>query len=120
MAGYTFQQLAAAYRADPIYWGVSAAPAASEAFIESLASRANATARYSFKFTVNATGANKIYLALPSRFGAVILIEDNIAGGFISYATGVSVTDLMGVLQPYTIYESASAGLGLTTLSASW
>jgi hypothetical protein len=120
MSGYTYQQLAAAYRVDPIYWGVSSAPADTEAFIEALAGRAGATARYSITFTVTASGANKIYLCVPDRYGPVTFTEDGIVGGFITRITGISVTDTLAVTQGYTIYESVSTGLGLVTLTASW
>ena len=120
MPGYTYQQLAAAYRADPIYWGISSTPASTEAFIESLAGRMGSVPRYSVQFTVTASGANKIYLCVPDRFGPVIFVEDSMAGGFITLASGISVTDNLSVTQPYSIYESVSAGLGLTTILASW
>lgn len=120
MPGYTFQQFAADFRADPIYWGVSSAPANTEAFIESLPGHMGAVARYSVQFTVNASGANKIYLCVPDKYGPVTLTEDGVAGGFILSASGISVTDTMGVTQPYSIYESVSAGLGTTTILAFW
>jgi len=105
-----------------IHWGISSAPANTEAFIKSLAGKMAAVPNYSASFSVNATGANKIYFALPDRFGAVqfLNVVDSVAGGFSVRASAISYTDVGGLAQGYTLYESALAGLGSVSLLASW
>jgi hypothetical protein len=115
MAGGTFQQLGAALRAEKKYWGVSATPANTEAFIEALTGHASSTARGTI-FTVNATAGTKIYFACPSHFGAVVFSAGGFVGGFILRAT-VSVTDSLGIVRSYDLYESVSASLGVTTVT---
>lgn len=122
MSGMTFQQLSAAFRRDMIYWGVSTTPANTEAFIEALAGKMAAVPRYSVTFAVTASGGNKIYFAMPDRFGTASFmnVADSVIGGFILRASTISVTDTGGVVQGYSLYESTLAGLGGVTLTASW
>lgn len=100
------------------FWGVSSAPANTEAFIEGLASNQLNTGRGS-GFTVNASGANKIYFACPTRYGTPTFTVGGFAGGFIQRATGISVTNAQGFTETYDLYESVSAGLGSTTVTVS-
>jgi hypothetical protein len=105
-----------------IHWGVSSSPANTETFIKSLASKAMAVPNYSVTFTVNASGANKVYFALPDRFGAAQFLDvvNSVAGGLTVRASGISYTDAGGLAQGYTLYESTLAGLGSVTLLATW
>ena len=105
-----------------IHWGVSSSPANTETFIKALAGRTTAVPNYSATFSVNASGANKIYFALPDRFGTVTFLNviDSVAGGLTVRASAISYTDVSGLTQGYTLYESTLAGLGAVTLLATW
>jgi hypothetical protein len=116
MSGGSWPQLAAATRAENKYWGVSASPANTEAFIESLAGRARSNA-CGTTFTVNATAGTKIYFALPSHFGPVVFSVGGFVGGFVLRATVGVVIDTLGISRSYDLYESVSAGLGVTTVT---
>jgi len=118
MAGGSWPQLASATRAEKKYWGVSASPADTEAFIESLPGHAASTACGTI-FTVNATAGTKIYFACPSHFGSLVFSVGGFAGGFIKRSTVGSVTDTLGISRGYDLYESVSIGLGTTTVTVS-
>jgi hypothetical protein len=118
MAGGTFPQLAAAMRGEKKYWGVSASPADTEAFIESLPGHATSTV-CGTTFTVNATVGTKIYFAYPTHFGAVVFSVNGFGGGFVLRSTVAVVTDTLNVSRSYYLYESVSAGLGTTTVTVS-
>lgn len=100
------------------FWGISTTPANTEAFIESLAGSALATTRAA-GFTVNATGANKIYYACPTRYGTPTFTVGGFAGGFILRAGAIAVTNAQGFTENYDLYESTAAGLGSTTVAVS-
>lgn len=119
MAGGTFPQLAAATRGEITYWGTSASPANTEAFIESLPGKLRTDARVGVTFQVNAGVGEKIYFAAPAHFGTPVFTSGGFSGGFILRAT-VSVTDSLGITRTYNLYESVSAGLSDTTLSVTW
>lgn len=118
MSGGSWPQLASATRAEKKYWGVSSSPANTEAFIESLPGHAASTACGTV-FTVNATSGTKIYFACPSHFGALVFTVGGFAGGFTLRATVGSVTDTLGISRSYSLYESVSSGLGVTTVTVS-
>jgi len=118
MSGGTFPQLAAATRAGKKYWGVSASPADTEAFIESLAGHTSSNA-CGTTFTVTATAGTKIYFALPTHLGQVIFTVGGLVGGFILRSTVSVVTDTLGIARSYYLYESVSTGLGHTTVVVS-
>jgi hypothetical protein len=99
------------------FWGVSSSPAATAAFINSLANSQLSTTRF-VSFSVNASGTNKIYVAVPTRYGTPVFTVNGFGGGFILYAT-VSRTNSHGYTENYNIYESVLPGLGLTTGTAS-
>jgi len=111
--------LAAAVRTEVSYWGVSTTPLSTEAFIEGLGAHQITYAHAAVTFTVNASGANKIYFGRPGHFGATIFSVGGFVGGFILFASGISVTNTLGIVLPYNLYESVSAGLGVTTVTAS-
>ncbi len=102
----------------PNYWGISTTPANTEAFIEALAGSQLSTNR-SAAFTVNATGANKIYLAVPSRYGTPIFTVGGFVGGFILRGASISVTNAHSYSENYDLYESVNAGLGNTNVTVS-
>ncbi len=118
MPGGSWPQLASAARAEKKFWGVSASPADTEAFIEALAGHATSTACGTV-FTVNATAGTKIYFACPAHFGPLVFTVGGFAGGFVLRATVGSVTDTLGIARSYNLYESVSAGLGVTTVTVS-
>lgn len=118
MSGGTFSQLAAATRAEKKYWGVSASPANTEAFIEALSGHASSNACGTV-FTVNATSGTKVYFALPSHMGPVVFTVGGFAGGFVLRAVVAVVVDTLGITRSYDLYESVSAGLGTTTVTVS-
>jgi len=118
MPGGSWPQLASAMRAEKKYWGVSASPADTEAFIESLPGHQSSNA-CGTTFTVNATAGTKIYFALPSRLGPVVFSVGGFTGGFIKRATVSVVTDTLGIARSYDLYESSSVGLGVTTVTVS-
>jgi hypothetical protein len=101
-----------------IFWGVSSTPTDTEAFIEGLAGSTLSTSR-GVGFTVNASGTTKIYFACPTRYGTATFTVGGFVGGFILRATGISVTNSQGFTEVYDIYESVSAGLGITIVSVS-
>lgn len=119
MPGGTWQQLAAATRGETIYWGASATPANTEAFIESLPGKLRTDGRVGVSFTVLADGAKKICFASPMHFGTPVFTAYGLSGGFILRAT-VSVTDSLGITAVYNLYESVAAGLGSTPLTITW
>lgn len=100
------------------YWGVSAAPANTAAFIQALASSALNTVRNE-SFSVTASGSNKIYAAFPDRYGTPTFSVGGFAGGFVTRATGISVTNAQGFTEGYSLFESTLAGLGATTVLVS-
>lgn len=116
MPGGSWPQLAAATRAERKYWGVSASPADTEAFIESLPGHASSNACGTV-FTVNSTAGTRIYFACPSHFGAVIFSVGGFDGGFVLRATVSIVTDTLGIARSYDLYESVSVGLGVQTVT---
>lgn len=116
MAGGTFPQLAAAMRAEKKYWGASASPANTEAFIESLPGHAPSTVAGT-TFTVNSGVGTKIYFACPTHFGPCSFSVGGFTGGFILRATVGVVTDTLGINRSYDLYESVSVGLGITTVT---
>jgi hypothetical protein len=101
-----------------VFWGVSSTPANTEVFIEGLAGSALTTSRVA-GFTVNATGANRIYFACPTRYGAATFTVGGFVGGFILRGTGINVTNSQGFTEGYDLYESVSAGLGVTIVGVS-
>ncbi len=100
------------------FWGVSASPANTEAFIEALASSQLNTTRGA-AFTVNATGANKIYFACPSRYGTPTFTVGGFVGGFVLRGGSISVTNAQGFTENYDLWESVNAGLGSTNVTVS-
>lgn len=100
------------------FWGISTTPANTEAFIEGLASSQLSTNRGA-AFTVNATGANKIYLAIPSRYGTPTFTVGGFVGGFILRGASISVTNAQGFTENYDLWESVNAGLGTTNVTVS-
>lgn len=100
------------------FWGVSSSPANTEAFIEALASSQLSTGRNA-GFTVNASGANKIYYVCPTRYGVPIFTVGGFVGGFILRAGNISVTNAQGFTETYDLYESVNAGLGSTNVTVS-
>ncbi len=111
--------LAAAVRTEVSYWGVSATPLATEAFIEALGAHQITYAHAAVTFTVNASGANLICFARPQHFGPTIFSVGGFVGGFVLFASGISVTNTLGIVLPYNLYTSVTPGLGLTTVTAS-
>lgn len=101
-----------------IYWGVGSAPANTETFIKSLAGSAVAPSN-SASFTVNASGVNKIYFAAPARYGFAAFVSGGFAGGFIQRSNAVPLTNVDGFSENYSLYESVSAGLGVTLVGVS-
>lgn len=99
------------------FFGISSAPANTEAFIESLSSTLATTRAGSF--SVTASGTNKIYYAIPTRYGAPTFSVGGFAGGFILRASAITVTNPQGFAETYDLYESTNAGLGATTVTAS-
>jgi len=118
MSGGTWPQLASATRAEKKYWGVSASPADTEAFIESLPGSARSTSCGTV-FTVNSTAGTRIYFACPSHFGPVIFRSGGFEGGFVLRSAISSVTDTLGISRSYDLYESVSTGLGVVTITVS-
>ncbi len=116
MSGGSWPQLASAMRAEKKYWGVSASPADTEAFIESLSGHASSNA-CGTNFTVNSTPGTRIYFACPSRFGVVIFSVGGFDGGFVLRSTVSVVTDTLGIVRSYNLYESVSVGLGVTAVT---
>lgn len=100
------------------YWGVSSAPANTSAFITGLASSGLATTR-SKSISVTAGAGEKIYICEPDRYGVPTFSVGGFAGGFITRATGISVTNAQGFTEGYSIYESVLAALGATTVTES-
>src|SRR6478609_5605299 len=117
MPGGTFAQLGAAIRTELIFWGVSSTPANTEAFIESLSGRRATWPGGVVTFTVNADGTKKIYVARPTHMGPLVFSAGDIDGGWILIATGILVTNSLGLRLPYDLYESVDAGLGSTTVT---
>lgn len=95
------------------YWGVSASPANTEAFIKSLAGSA-VQPNNSVSFTVNAPGGQKIYFAAPDRYGIAGFVSGGFVGGFIQRSNSIPLTNASGFSENYSLYESVSAGLGVT------
>lgn len=118
MPGGSWPQLGSAVRAEKKYWGVSASPVDSEAFIEALPGHASSTA-CGTTFTVNAIAGTKIYFACPTHFGPCNFAVNGFGGGFILRATVTVVIDTLGVVRSYDLYESVSIGLGVTTVVVS-
>jgi hypothetical protein len=100
------------------FWGISTAPANTEAFIEALAGSQLTTSRNA-AFTVNATGSNKIYFACPSRYGTPTFTVGGFVGGFILRGASISVTNAQGFTENYDLYESVNPGLGTTNVTVS-
>ncbi len=100
------------------FWGISTSPASTEAFIEALASSQLTTARNA-GFSVNATGANKIYFATPTRYGTPVFTVGGFVGGFILLSSTIAVTNAQGFAENYSLYESVNAGLGTTAVTVS-
>lgn len=99
-------------------WGISTSPANTEAFIEALASSQLGTAQNS-AFTVNATGANKIYFAHPTRYGTPTFTVGGFVGGFVLRSSTISVTNAQGYTENYSLWESVNPGLGTTAVTVS-
>jgi hypothetical protein len=97
------------------YWGVSTAPANTQAFIKSLAGSA-VNANNNTDFTVFAAFPNKIYFATPARYAVASFISGGLVGGFIVRASNIALTNDQGFTEDYRLYESVSAGLGVTVL----
>ena len=100
------------------FWGISTSPASTEAFVEALASSQLTTSRNA-GFTVNPTGANKIYFAHPTRYGTPVFTVGGFVGGFILLSSTISVTNAQGFTESYSLWESVNAGLGSTTVTVS-
>jgi len=100
------------------FWGISSSPANTEAFIEALAGSQLTTSRNA-AFTVNATGANKIYFACPSRYGTPVFTVGGFVGGFILRGSSISVTNAQGFTENYDLWESVNPGLGTTNVTVS-
>lgn len=97
------------------FWGVSASPAATEAFIEALANSALDTdaAR---TFTQSPGTSEYICFAHPTRYGTpTFLIGGTLPGGYISLGTTISVTNAQGYAENYTLWRSVTAGLAANT-----
>ena len=99
-----------------IFWGVSSAPANTEAFIEALAG-SELNAGLVKTFTVNASGANKIYYAARASAGTPAFTVGGFEGGFILRSSSISVTNTYGFTENYQLWESNNAGLGNTTVN---
>ncbi len=100
------------------FWGVSSSPANTEAFIEGLATSALDTNAGS-SFSVNASGANKIYFAHPTRYGTPTFTVGGFAGGFVLRSSTISVTNAQGFTESYSLWESVTSGLGTTAVVVS-
>lgn len=101
-----------------IFWGISSSPANTEAFVEALASSQLST-NQSVAFTVNATGANKIYFAHPTRYGTPTFTVGGFVGGFILRSSTISITNAQGYTENYSLWESVNPGLGTTNVTVS-
>jgi len=97
------------------FWGVSASPVATEAFIEGLANSALDTdaAR---TFVQSPGGTQYICFAHPTRYGTpTFLIGGVLPGGYVSLGTTISVTNAQGYTEDYTLWRSVTAGLAANT-----
>ena len=71
-------------------------------------------------WTVNASGGEYIYYALPNTldFG-IVFSSGGFSGGFSEVATNVSITNAYGITLEYDVYKSDNVNLGSTTIVVS-
>lgn len=101
-----------------VYHGAGAAGLTTEAHIEALATSALQSSRAT-SYSDTASGANKLYWAAPTSYGTPTFTVGGFAGGFSLVSNTISVTNANGVTQNYQLWESDTAGLGLTAVVVS-
>lgn len=99
-----------------LYYGVGnvEADAVDSAFVQGLTKKLTSSRTGDFK--VNATGANKIYYAIPTRLGTPVFYVGGFEGGFSKLKT-FAYTNPSGYQENYDVYISTNAGLGDTTVT---
>jgi len=102
-----------------VFFGKAVPPGAyDEAFVEGLAANALAGGRQR-TIAYNAVGLEKLYYCYPDSFGGApsnfVDAGTGFAAGFSKKAT-VNVTNPLGVLISYAVWESDQAGLGAVSI----
>ena len=112
---YTATKAATVRFFNGIYFGVATEPYEyTSAFVLTLPTK-RLQASPAGSFTVNAGDSQYIYFACPSNFSPVFNVN-GFSGGFGVAAT-INFTNAYGHTIAYTIYRSANAGLGNTTVT---
>lgn len=99
-----------------VYWGVGPAGGNTGAFITGLSNSVLSSTK-NINFSANALSTEKIYFAYRTPYGSADFVVNDIAGGFSLVSTAIPVTNLYGVTENYTLYESDQLGLGLVTIT---
>lgn len=99
------------------YYGVGTAGQNTSAFILSLTG--NLTTVRNTTFTTTAGAGQKIYYAYRTPYGAATFTVGGFVGGFTLSSTTIAITNLHGITENYTLYESDNLNLGTTTVTVS-
>lgn len=97
------------------YHGVGPAGQNTAVFIQSLTGFLTNTRNTTFSESPGA--GQKIYYAYRTPYGAATFTVGGFGGGFNLVSTTISVTNTYGVIEDYTLYESAQANLGPTVVT---